>query len=74
MTQKLTLASNLLLKISVLFVLQAMILLMISNYHAQPQAPTEDSVKNSIPEVQKENPKSTTKAKAQSKSKPASKK
>lgn len=71
MTQKLTLASNLLLKISVLFVLQAIILLMISNYNAQPQTPT-DSVKNSIPEAPKETTKNTSHS--PSKAKPPAKK
>ncbi len=75
MTQKLQLASNLLLKVSVLFVLQAIILLMISNYHTQANIENNtvtDKIKNSILETPKESTKST--AGAYSNVKPASKK
>lgn len=71
MTQKLTLASNLLLKISVLFVLQAIILLMISNYQTRPLPTNQDNTQNSSQEAapkEKEKPKTISQSKKKSSS------
>jgi hypothetical protein len=67
MAYKLKIASDILLRISVLFILQAIILLMISNYQRNPAA-QKDIIQDTTPETPKEKVQKVSKSKAKSKS------
>lgn len=75
MHYKVKMASDILVRISVLFILQAIILLMISNSQRLPEVQKEN-IQNIIPDTPKETPQANTKAKAKTntKAKPSSKK